>query len=112
MMKRRPSYLIILATLLLFSITTYGQQPDTTALDKKGRAYWKSLKTQQKAKFEEFKEWQSQYLNITDGKYSMMLSVGYGIPVINQRVEAPYPFLGSGILDVKADGKWVIVTPC
>lgn len=68
------------------------------------REYWKQLKAQQKEKFNEFLEWQKQHLNVSDSRYSLMFSIGYGWPVINQRVEAPYPFLGSGILEQKADG--------
>lgn len=90
--------------LISFSGTAAGQAADSVDIAEGSRAYWKHMKALQKSRFTEFTEWQQSFLNVPSGRYSVMLSVGYGLPVINQRVEAPYPYLGSGMLDLNADG--------
>lgn len=93
----------------LFIIPWWAMTQDADSLEQqtKGRTYWKDIRLEQKARLETVKDWQRQYVNIPDGRFSMLFTIGYGLPVINQKVEAPYPFLGTGVKVVNVDGSVV-----
>jgi len=97
----------LIATLFFFlsrPYTAVGQSMDSVVYEKGTRKYWQQINTLQKEKYNEFREWQKQFLNESDSRFSMMFSVSYGIPVIKQKVESLYPFLGKSIKTVEPDG--------